>query len=266
MAIRPVNTNFLRLKPAQSPLRGLNDLHARNISAKANSWSRDLYPAIQHILRLTKDGIIDQRTKIRNVATWNYFQRFACRAKTADDRELVISTLFNMIKIHDKYTAIHCIQTRDWAISIACQLGFHQKEIDAIGVAAYLHDLGKIGVPRNILQKQGGLNKEEMSHIREVHVTFGYSLLKDCGWANDILEMIKYHHYIKSYPQGIEPGKAPVGARILAVADSVEAATAGRVYEKEKTLKTVLRELRVIKNNYDQDVVDAFEILIKKPR
>jgi HD-GYP domain-containing protein (c-di-GMP phosphodiesterase class II) len=81
---------------------------------------------------------------------------------------------------------------------------------------------------------------------------------------DDILEIISYHHYIKNYPEDIDPKKAPPLAKVLAVADSIEAATAGRPYEKGKAWITVLKELRAPEGNYDQKVVDAFEKLVKE--
>ena len=246
--------------------RGITDFDAAKSSFPERIWSRDLYAAIQNFLRFTKDDSLDKGTKNMYLSTWMSFQEFACSASTTDDRKLVIKILFDMIKMHDKETEIHCSQTRAWAMAIATGMGLPAKDIKTIGLAAYLHDLGKISVTKDILNKKGRLNKEELSRIRDLHVTFGSSLLKDCGWADDILEMIKYHHYIKSYPEGIEPEKAPLGARILAVADSADAATAGRLDKKGKTLKTVLVELRAKKNNYDQNVVDAYEKIIKNPR
>jgi putative nucleotidyltransferase with HDIG domain len=244
--------------------RGITDFDAARAFFPEEIWSEDLYDAIQNIFMFTKNESMDEGARNRYSDTWNSFRKYACSAANQDDRNLVVKVLFDMMEMHDWQTALHSKQARDWAISIARQMGLPEKEIKAIGLAAYLHDIGKIGIPKKILQKQGGLNKEELSHIRNIHVMLGCSLLKDCGWTDDILEMIKYHHYTKSYPEGIDPEKAPLGARILAVADSVEAATAGRVYEKEMTLKTVLCALRVKKNNYDRNVVDAFEKIMKK--
>ena len=336
MAIRPVNTDFLKLKLAQSPARALRDLHSRNITVSIYGlkklsvrdgydlktaitrfkksgicpqldhrmiartvreagapaviraleyrgitdldaartffpekvWSRDLYAAIQDIMRFTNASTLDEGIKIRHMTTWNSFQEFACSAANPEDRKLVVNTLFDMIELHDWQTALHCRQTRDWAMSIAYSMGLSSKDIRTIGLAAYMHDIGKIGVPKTILNKKGPLNDDELTHIRNLHVTFGSSILKDCGWAEDMLDMIRYHHYIKLYPEGIDPQKAPLGAKILAVADSVEAATAGRVYQTEKSLEKVLKELRdpSPSNLYDQNVVDAFERIIQKPR
>ena len=244
--------------------RGITTIDVAQPISPEKIWSKDLYDAAQNILMFTTNNSMDKGARKRYLDIWNSFREYACSAANQGDRNLVVKVLYDLMETHDWQTALHSKQTRDWALSIARQMGLPEKEIKAIGLAAYLHDLGKIGIPEKILQKQGGLDKEELSKIRNVHVILGCSLLHDCGLADDILEIIKYHHYIKSYPEGIDPGKAPLGARILAVADSVEAATAGRVYEKVMTLKTVLCELRVKKNNYDQNVVDAFEKIVKR--
>ena len=226
-------------------------------------WSKDLYDAIQNILLfIKKTRVYTDEQKGTYYSTWTKFKEFACSARTPEEKDLVIKILFDLEEIHDPGTAQHSRQTREWAVDIGRQMKLSEEEIKTLGLAAYLHDLGKIGVERDILSKRSQLTKDDFSRIKN-HVSIGGDILKACGWTDDILGIISYHHYIKNYPKDIDPKKAPLLARVLAVADSIEAGTAVRPYKIGKDLPTVLKELRDPKGNYDQKVVDAFEELLK---
>jgi len=226
-------------------------------------WSKDLYDAIQNILLfIKKTRVYTDEQKGTYYSTWTKFKEFACSARTPEEKDLVIKILFDLEEIHDPGTAQHSRQTREWAVDIGRQMKLSEEEIKTLGLAAYLHDLGKIGVERDILNKRSQLTKNDFSRIKN-HVSIGGDILKACGWTDDILGIISYHHYIKNYPKDIDPKKAPLLARVLAVADSIEAGTAVRPYKIGKELPTILKELRDPKGNYDQKVVDAFEELLK---
>ncbi|MCX5726923.1 MAG: HD domain-containing protein [Candidatus Saganbacteria bacterium] len=226
-------------------------------------WSNDLYDAIQNILFFTKKpwAYTDEQKKTY-YSIWTKFEGFACSARTYKEKNLIVKILFDLEEIHDPGTARHSQQTRDWAVAIGRQMKLKRKELKTLELAAYLHDFGKITISRDILNKRSALTEDEMSQIKN-HVLMGCEILEACGFTGDILGPISAHHYIKNYPKDINSDEIPPFAKILAAADSIEAATSGRPYEKGKTLITVLKELRDPKGNYDQEVVDAFEGLLK---
>lgn len=226
-------------------------------------WSNELYDAIQNILLFTKKiGVYTNEQKETYYSIGKKFENFACSARTPKEKDLIVKILLDLEKIHDPGTAQHSQRTRDWAVIIGRQMQLNRNKIKALELAAYLHDFGKISISRDILNKQSKLTDDEYSQIKN-HVLWGCGILKSCGLPDAILEIISNHHYIKGYPN-IDTKKAPLLARILAIADSVEAATAGRLYEKGKTLMAVLKELRDPEGNYDQEVVDCFEQFAKK--
>lgn len=146
-------------------------------------------------------------------------------------------------------------------------MGLSDTEIETIRQAACLHDIGKIGNPASLLNKPGGLNENEYEQMKK-HVPFGCNLLENCGLSPYLIEIVKYHHYPKGYPEGLDFRNPPLGARVITLVDTIEAATANRVYEKEKELGEVLGEIvrPVTLFPYDWDVINAFiDVLTNNP-
>lgn len=228
-------------------------------------WSEDLYKAIQNIVVFVKDRspkdeqIIKQSRRILDG-----FQRFAVSAGTPAEHNLIDMTLFDVVEIHDPYTAYHNVQVSIGAKAICRQMGFPDSDVGMIGRAAKFHDFGKIGVSKEILNKLGPLDKDEYDQVK-THVMYGYSILKDCGWPEEILKIILNHHYVKGYPEGIDPKNPPPGAKILVVADAIGGGTAGRYKKSKKKIADVIGELRnppaeySVIQPYDPKVISVFE-------
>ncbi len=172
-------------------------------------------------------------------------------------------SLGSAIDAKDTYTSLHSEEVAEISFTIAMSMGFSQKDADIIHVAGHLHDIGKIGVPDNILQKRGPLSDEEWSHIKK-HPEMGASILKpvDCLVESGITEMVLYHHESYDgggYPEGLKGHKIPMGARIISLADALSAILQDRPYRLKQNFDEAVKEIeRCSGTQFDPIVVKAF--------
>ncbi|SNR72462.1 HD domain-containing phosphohydrolase [Desulfurobacterium atlanticum] len=190
--------------------------------------------------------------------------------KIKEEKELLQSTIKSMIRgieIRDSYTKGHSERVAYLSKEIAKNMGFPEKECEKIYLAALLHDIGKIGIPDSILLKPGRLTKQEFEIIK-LHPVLSYKLLKDIKPLEDILENIKFHHERidgTGYPEGLKGNKIPLGARIIAVADSFDAMTSDRIYKKGTEKEKAIQEIaKLAGTKYDPEVVHAAIPVLKK--
>jgi hypothetical protein len=119
-------------------------------------------------------------------------------------------------------------------------------EVEEIRLGAVLHDIGKVGIPENILNKSGPLNPDEWETMKS-HVQFGAKILEPLTPLARIREMVLHHHEFfdgSGYPEGLVGEKIPLGARIIAVADAYDTITSDRTYKKSRFAAEALSELR----------------------
>lgn len=172
-----------------------------------------------------------------------------------------LGVLADMIDRRDPYTAEHSKRVAEYCVAIAEELCIDDFEIEEVRSAGSLHDLGKIAITDSILLKPGRLTCEEMS-IMQSHTEVAYNILKPLNMYKNEAIIVKAHHERydgKGYPAGLYGNKIPLGARIMAVADSYDAMTTDRPYRKAMSVQAASNELK--KNSgtqYDPKVVDAF--------
>jgi HD-GYP domain-containing protein (c-di-GMP phosphodiesterase class II) len=134
-------------------------------------------------------------------------------------------------------------------------------EKDALHLAAMLHDIGKIGVPEKILNKEGKLTQEEYSHIRE-HSEQGYKILKPINQLNESLSAIRHHHERydgAGYPSGLKGKEIPLYARVIAIADTYDAMTSARSYRAHISHEDAIAEIVSVKGKQlDPELVEIF--------
>lgn len=178
--------------------------------------------------------------------------------------ENLFSTLYafvEAIEAKDPYTKQHSARVTSYAIAIAKDLGCSEEEIDMLNVSGNLHDIGKIGIPDNILLKPGSLTDLEYSVIKK-HPTIGSNIIgHHAMWAYE-KEIIKHHHERwdgKGYPDGLVGEKIPFFSRILSVADTFDALTSDRSY-REKASESLA--IGIIKENaggqFDPEIAAVF--------
>ncbi|MBP7221668.1 MAG: HD-GYP domain-containing protein [Sedimentibacter sp.] len=178
-----------------------------------------------------------------------------------------LNVLVRAIEASDPYTSGHSMRVSAYAVAIANQMGLPQGKIDLIKSAALLHDIGKIGIDKNILNKNGKLEKEEFDKIKS-HPEIGATIIADLSYLTNISDIIRHHHERndgKGYPDGLSHDDIPLETSILTVADSFDAMTTDRPYRGALSLESALQE---IKDNggtqFNPDIVDDSIIALKK--
>lgn len=176
----------------------------------------------------------------------------------------LIDTLANSLDSRDEYTAFHSHNVAQYSKRIAEEMKLPQRVCENIYFGGLLHDIGKIGIPENILNKPSKLTEEEY-HLIKQHPVTGFNLVKhiDRFKHSGILNMILCHHERYDgigYPRGLEGKEIPLEARIIAVADTFDAMTSKRIYrEQQVNWKDALDEIRQNKGTqFDPHVVNAF--------
>jgi len=172
----------------------------------------------------------------------------------------IIHAMSRIVEVRDPYTSGHQRRVAELAVAIANEMGLSDDRIEAIRVAGLLHDIGKIVIPLEILNKAGQLNDLEFEFIK-THPKVGYDLLKDIEFPWPVAEIVLQHHERldgSGYPNGLKDGEIMLEARILAVADVVEAMSSHRPYRPALGIERALAEIETNRGTkYDPDVVDA---------
>ena len=186
-----------------------------------------------------------------------------CSSAVTEIIHQLAESLGKAIDAKDTYTLAHSEEVAIISQALALAMGLGHQADDIIHVAGHLHDLGKIGVPDDILAKTSALTPKEWLAIRK-HPDMGADILapiaclRDCG----IVDMVRAHHERfdgNGYPQGLKGGHIPLGARIITVADSLSAMLQSRPYRQAKTFDEACREIiKGTSSQFDPDVVKAF--------
>ncbi|MCD6182758.1 MAG: PAS domain S-box protein [Thermovirga sp.] len=179
--------------------------------------------------------------------------------------EGIIKVLNRTMALRDPYTAGHQERVSQLACAIAKKLGLDKKRIEAVRLASLVHDIGKIAVPVEILTKTSSLSEIEFAFIK-VHPKIAYDILSKIEFPWPIAEIVLQHHERldgSGYPQGLKGDQILLEARILAVADVVEAMSSHRPYRPALSLDEAIKELLCGRGKiYDPEVVDACVELI----
>lgn len=171
-----------------------------------------------------------------------------------------IQAMSLMVETKDPYTAGRQRRVSAVARAIAQEMGLSSGTVDTIRMAGTIHDIGKISVPSEILSKPGALSDMEFSLIK-THVQAGYDILKDVELPYPIAEIVLQHHERldgSGYPEGLKDGQILLEAKILSVADVVEAMTSHRPYRPALGIEAALEEIEKNKDIlYDAEVAEA---------
>jgi PAS domain S-box-containing protein/putative nucleotidyltransferase with HDIG domain len=172
----------------------------------------------------------------------------------------IIDVIVNAVEMRDPYTAGHQKRVAHLAQSIANEMGLLQDRIEGTRMAGYIHDLGKISIPAEILSMPRSLTDIEYQFV-QTHSQAGYEILKDIDFQWPIAQIILQHHERidgSGYPQGLKNGEILLESRIIAVADVVEAIVSHRPYRPAYGMEAALDEIdRNREILYDGEVVDA---------
>lgn len=156
-----------------------------------------------------------------------------------------VSAMVTAMEMRDPYTAGHETRVASIAYAIGKEMGWAEERLQGLRMAAMVHDIGKISIPAEILNKPGRLTAEEYELVK-VHPNTGYAILKDIPFNWPIAEIVRQHHEKldgSGYPLGLTADSILPESKVLAVADIIEAMTSIRPYRKRLDLEVVLREI-----------------------
>ena len=182
--------------------------------------------------------------------------------------EGTIAAMAAMLELRDPYTAGHQRRVSELAVSIAHELGISANEIRGIKLAAAVHDIGKIQVPAEILSKPTRLTGLEYKLLQQ-HCEAGYDILKGIDFPWPVAELVRQHHERvdgSGYPRGLHGDEILRGAKILAVADVVEAMSSHRPYRPALGFEAAIGEIEAHRGTlYDPEVVDVCVRILREP-
>ncbi len=172
-----------------------------------------------------------------------------------------VKVLAEAIDAKDPYTRGHSDRVRRMSLQIATTLGFNEERVEAMEYGALLHDIGKIGIKDEILQKPGILSPEEYQMIQE-HPLIGVKIVEGIDFFKDKIPMIRNHHEHfdgKGYPDGLVGEAIPLEARIISVPDAFDAMSSLRPHRGAIALKDILSEMEKHKGKqFDPNILEIF--------
>ena len=173
----------------------------------------------------------------------------------------MMESLSTTIEAKDEYTRGHSRRVAQYAALIAKNMGWTNEEIQNLKNCAYLHDIGKIGIPDQILNKPGKLTNEEFNLIKQ-HTIIGQDILKDITIIPHIDEVTRSHHEHydgTGYPDGLKGNEIPIQARIIALADSYDAMNSRRIYRNALSHGKIYHEIQMnAGTQFDSEITKVF--------
>lgn len=178
-----------------------------------------------------------------------------------EDNIKIAQLLGNISALRDHKTNEHNIRVAYLSSLLGKKLNLDKQALQGLMKGAFLHDIGKIGIPDKVLLKKGQLNKKEWA-IMQQHPAMGVELVKGIEWFNDAVPVILHHHETydgSGYPGGLKKDEIPLNARIFAVVDVFDALVAERPYKKAFSLKKTLTIIESDSgSHFDPDIVQQF--------
>jgi len=177
----------------------------------------------------------------------------------------ILTVMVKVLESKDPYTRFHSHSVAKWARMLGRRKGLCEEDLDRLGLAAVFHDFGKIGVPEEILLKDGKLTKEEFAIMRK-HPVIARDLLSSLELLSDLLPAIAHHHERwdgTGYPHGLKGEQSPLWARIIAIADAYDTMVARRTYKEPMSATRVRQELDDGRGTqFDPELVDHLEAIL----
>lgn len=211
--------------------------------------------------------------KLIDIIQRNIYDIYKTEMNKISYKAAIENTIFfhEVFKYKAPFMVNHIYNVASWAVQIAKKMNYSDEDLTKIYLAALLHDIGKMFVDENILNKKGKLSYEEYDEIKK-HVNIGYNIIKDMFLFDidtNIPKWIFQHHERwdgKGYPQGLKGEEITREARILKVADTIDAMISERSYKKQMDLKEAILELKSCRGkDFDPYIADiAIEILNEK--
>jgi len=175
--------------------------------------------------------------------------------------KITLEALVTALDAREHETKAHSHRVREYTLRLGQELGLKHEDLIQAGRGALLHDVGKIGVRDSILLKPGNLSEEEWVEMRK-HPEIGYNILQSIEFLAPAAEIVRCHQERwdgKGYPDGLAGLEIPLGARIFAIVDTMDAMTSDRPYRKALSFEAALREIRTCAGTqFDPRIAEAF--------
>jgi response regulator RpfG family c-di-GMP phosphodiesterase len=269
---------FLRLAKKQSPetafiiITGLMDINTAVNSLRLGAFDFLTKPFELTALRRAVDRALDRRRLLVENRFYREELERQVRDRTFELNEalydveesykITLEALVTALDAREHETRAHSQRVREYTLTLAQNLSLKHDDLIQVGRGALLHDVGKIGVQDSILLKPGKLNEEEWVEMRK-HPQIGYNILQSIEFLSPAAEIVLCHQERwdgKGYPNGLAGLDIPLGARIFAVVDTLDAMTSDRPYRKAMSFDVALEEIRACSGTqFDPRVVSAFQ-------
>lgn len=178
-------------------------------------------------------------------------------SNTNDSVHLLIQVLI----LFDPYLARHSLKVSEYAQLLASTMQLPQTQVEQVRQAAVLHDIGKMGLAKQLLQKTTRLSEEEFTHIK-THTILGATLLENSASLKHLAPFVRYHHERwdgKGYPEGLQAEQIPLEARLIAICDTADAMASDRPYHRGKLWQEIIAEIkRSSGTHFDPAVASTF--------
>ena len=246
---------------------------------------KDLAPPLDTIRRLDIQGYCEKSDKfdqlllliesgIKSIAQMNQIKHI--NSELSDTYEKLeqaylesIQTLRYTVEVKDSYTRGHSDRVSEYSVLLGKHLGLPQTDLDTLRVCGLFHDIGKIGVPDAILQKNGRLDDDEYSQIKQ-HPNIGIHILSHAKIFQNILPIVEHHHEKfdgTGYPGRLAGNDIPYLARIAADADSFDAMASKRAYRNSLPLNVIIDEFERCKGTqFDPEIANVFLDILRNHR
>ena len=271
----------------------MSPLHGDEVVEEIRKFDKDLYillltghkdlaPPLDTIRRLDIQGYCEKSDKfdqlllliesgIKSIAQMNQIKKI--NNELSDTYEKLeqaylesIQTLRYTVEAKDTYTRGHSERVSEYSVLIGKYLGLPEADLDNLKIGGLFHDIGKIGVPDAILQKNGKLDDDEYSQIKQ-HPNIGVHILSHAKIFQNILPIVEHHHERydgNGYPGRLAGNDIPYLARIAAVADSFDAMTSKRAYRDSLPIDFVISEFEKCRGSqFDPEIDDVFLNILK---
>lgn len=222
--------------------------------------------------KMKKEAMNIAKSAFKRVNTVDNNDDFVVDEELLEIVDEIVETINNKEELMIKFQDInnldneifsHLANVTAHSLIIAKSLDYSKERLKALGIGAFLHDIGKIQVPNEILNKRGELTAEEYKKVKK-HTNYGYEILKNIDGIDDLSARVAYEHQERcdgtGYPKGIKKRFIHEFSRIVAVADVFDAMSNDRVYRDRITIKEVIEYLYIAssQNKLDHELIDKF--------
>jgi len=224
----------------------------------------------EQLLSTVSGALENRRLKLENL---NYQTNLEALVKARTDQlqaamsnlersyDITLETLGEALDLKDRQTEGHSKRVTAFTIAIARALGLPREQINTLARGAFLHDIGKIAIPDTILNKPGELEIDERNIMKE-HAYHGYKIVKEIPFVSEAAEIVYAHHERfdgSGYPRGLMGNQIPLGARIVAVANTLDSITSDLSYRPKQSLGAAREEIRRwAGRQFDPEIVRVF--------